>query len=278
VVVTDKAKSWPREHITWATLSAFGNSPIVKLVALAPLAAAVVRLDADFEFLEPYVAEAAWLYWSLMAVAMGQFLYALFCPREVKRHGSNREQYIIEALTSMPSIRMRELRGGYIKALYQEGGLKPLISLQEEAAQERLQQRLLLNLQVPHGTVPALVQTYNNHFHVLAGRKGASENVQPVDVIRLAQLDEELVFGPRPNKLAHATVSRVHEILSQATEITELGARDWKVNVLDWYFRAQNGRNSPLIALIGILYIVGSGYFAWRTLKTIAFMLGLPFP
>lgn len=81
----------------WSHLAVFGNTHIAKAVVLSPLIAQIVQRAEPLVFKYFGFTQIAWMYWSLMLLALGQLFYTLFCPREIKKYGSDIEKYVIES-------------------------------------------------------------------------------------------------------------------------------------------------------------------------------------
>jgi len=259
-----------RRRLTWANLSAFGNSPVVRLVAFAPIVATLLKLRQDFSVLDRYLAEAEWLYWSLMLIAGGQLLYFFLAPREIKKYGSDIERFTIENLSSLPDFRLQALRQDWIRSLYNRGSLKlerapdtpELLNLMRD----RLRDPMAMNEQV----LLEYLRAYRDYWEMVQ----AAGQLNPVD-FDAKRVWSLLLYWPALIHGEKSSDRRDRSTLMRIIGDHADGNADWRTNTLNWRYHYLNTSRRPLIAIIGLLYFAGSLYFLWRIADGLVFMAGL---
>lgn len=256
--------------MAWSSLSAFGNSPFVRLVAAAPLVATFVKFDAKWEWLAPYISEATWLYWSLMLIAAGQILYWLFCPRIIKKYGRDEERYTIDSLTSFPIRRLRLMRTELLRHLYDSKQLTMPITLDGRETPEPDFRKLVVGMRGP-GTanLAHYFVVYSAYQACLAGDDAEGQSVDWSGLRDMTRTHPELLIGFE-NRNDDAQLLMFNVIVGSIPNDS-----DWKVLTLNWKYQHENQRLRLVVLLIGALYAAGSIYFGWRTLTTLFFMAGV---
>jgi hypothetical protein len=257
-------------RITWSNLSGFGNSPIVRLVALAPIVAAVIKVQDVFFEETLYLKEAEWLYWSLIAIAVGQLLYFVFCPRVIKKYGADIERHTIEGLSSLPQQKIADLLAERLRQLYSRGGL--LLGADPQDPQIR-QQLVEAMRRRDVGLSPMVVDRYLEAFSSFY-RVVENAEFDAIGSINFKALDEMASVAPEFFAHEGAEGKAYVELRHVIGERAYSAEQDWKVGALDWRYNVANVDKGAMISVVAFCYAVGSVYFLYRTLDGLRFMLG----
>lgn len=265
-----KIQIWFAEWLTWSTLSVFGNSPIVRLVALAPIVAAAIKVQAAFFEETLYLKEAEWLYWSLISIALGQVLYFVFCPPIIKKYGTDIARHTIESLSSMPQLKIAELLANRLRSFYLSGQLELGADPQDPDIRKHLLDALeRRDVSLSGPAVDRLMEAFADYYTVVDGAEIHRIGGLRFDVLdELAQRAPEFLTGPSPDR---ATYLELRHVISERAHNPE---QDWKVGALHWRYTVANAQGRPLVLVIAALYALGSMYFLYRTLDGLRFMVG----
>jgi hypothetical protein len=234
-----------------------------------------VKVQEEFLKTHLFLKEATWLYWSLVAIAAGQVLYAVFCPRIVKKYGADQERYTIEALSSFPRDEFVTLRETWITQLYREGGLKFQFANTNEGRAALDQALLQKNMHTEHER-NRHVRAYVELVKLTAGTGDYAEFENRLEyLVPMVRNWPEFLTGTSdmsPGSPAERLKALI--IRSYNASRMEGGEHEWKVSLLSWWYKVQNHKWRPMILLIGALYASGSIYFLWRVFDGLVFMIG----
>ena len=263
------AQRWLRRYLTWSTLSTFGNSPVARVVAFAPIIAVYVKLQEEFLSLHFGLSQAQWLYWSLMLIAAGQVLYFFFCPRIIKKYGGDVERHAIETLESTPYQKMDLIREKRIRNLYQNHQLSLGIDPDDIAFPSHLE-KAMAGIAPTQEMLSRFAYAYRKLWEVAHTR--ATDVRVGLNLITLAQMfsaNSTFLMGAGQGSGAAKAQRVLRDLLVEG----ESGDADWQLNAAHWAYAHANERFRPIIMLVAALYVSGSVYFAWRVLDGLAFML-----
>ena len=83
-----------RKYLSWSQLSAIGRSPISRIIIFAPIVAQVLIHQPEIAFARSLdLRMLDWAYWSLISFSVGQIMYTVACPEDIKLY-PERHEYI----------------------------------------------------------------------------------------------------------------------------------------------------------------------------------------
>lgn len=248
-------------------MAAFGNTPLAKAVAFTPVVAGYIYysktyLEANWGF-----QNALWLYWSLIFLSIGQWIYIWRAPVEVKRFRDNEAQYIDQALTTWSEKRFDQEATAYLQKQ-----MKFTLHTIGSNDFPKFRQELRRVLPVPQrGHDPD--DTTRRLLSSLAKGDPIRPNVSSrrMHTDRINAAIEELQGQDLTDQQA-SSVEFIARFLNQPTD-----SQDWKKEILEDLFKtAQSARRNSMLSVCA-LYGFGSAYFIVNTTKTVWNIASLTF-
>lgn len=267
----------------WSLLSLFGNTAIARVVILAPVIAQAVHYSEPWIITHFGITNILWLYWSLISMGAGQIFYSIFCPREIKKYGGDRELHKIESLATVSNREFEILFNNYIFSHFaKENGLeKPsnlkycgpfkLLEITEEELVDRLQQArdgkdpqkfwtgIAKTLYCK--TNDQIVDNYNE-FKTCTTNGGYFDASSWPIIHALFELHPELC------SVEKETYRRL-PLLDICTAETD----SWKLSALDWAYYFHDVSHSKIRWATIFFYLTGSVYFLYTAFKNVYNMI-----
>lgn len=258
--------------VPWSLLSAFGNTPLAKAVVFSPIVAGYVYYSSEYLRSNWGFQDAIWLYWSLIFLSLGQALYLLFAPQEVRRHGDNFEDYASKALGTWSETIFEYHALSYVSSFFvphKNGTLK--LSECAEFNEQEFRQSLepfvpSSGSSDPHASLRWLVESIAYKRRLRPNLSARRINPDGLEMI-LSKLQKNELSEPqrRDVKLISNFMNRPHD------------SPEWKKDVLSYSFETAQRSKLTVRYSIFFLYLSGSAYFVYNTGRTIVQMAAVTF-
>ena len=246
-------------------LAVFGNSYLGKLVLLAPVVALYVRLQEDFLFDQFGLTHALWLYWSLIAISVGQLAFALFCPVLIKKYGNDIERFMVEDQSARTVQARRILKRDQIRSYFVAHGGK--LEPQDMGAHD-IRQRM------PNNEVHTAISQFLSAY-AANNPDSLSFSQRTLNLQASNRIDTIVANANSDDKGVKRQVEELRSAL-WAAERERQGddSRAWDIEALSWEHRTNDQKNSSVRALVSFLYGAGSLYFIYSGIRGVAIMFG----
>ena len=256
----DTLISW----LSWAKLSRFGNTPLAKSFLYAPIVAQVVRYSSDFIEEHVGLGNISTLYWSLIYLAVGQFIFAIFCPREIKKYQDDIEKYKVENVSTLTDMQLEAKFTSALRANFKSGGGKaeiPKFDREAFIADMRDAHDIIDNDIYPYQKA-YLGTTIDQHFVVYQGMAARVQGKTPVVTEMNWQLALVLnmmnPFGRHPDpEIAKEVQLGIHNLILE--RLDDL----WKFASLERSYSELNLSHPIARAYAALFYACGSIYFIY---------------
>lgn len=110
------------DRLKWSHLAIFGNTPLAKAVVFLPIVAQFVILSKTYHPESWGLYNTTWLYWSLMALALGQAIYFWKSPRSIRKYGDDFESFVEQALATWSNHDLYAVASAYTRSFFQHWG------------------------------------------------------------------------------------------------------------------------------------------------------------
>ncbi|MBY9065471.1 hypothetical protein K1X12_01085 [Hyphomonas sp. WL0036] len=256
--------------VPWSLLSAFGNTPLAKAVVFSPLVAGYVYYSSEYLQSRWGFENAIWLYWSLILLSLGQALYLIFAPQEVRRYGDNFEDYASKALGTWSEVIFEYHALRYVSSFFvphRNGTLK--LSEGAEFNEDEFRQSLEPFVPQsggadPHASLRWLVESIAYKRRLRPNLAARRINPDGLELILSKLQKKELSEAQRFD------VRRVTNFMNRQHDSPE-----WKKDILSYSFEAAQRSKLIVRYSIFLLYLLGSAYFVYNTSRTIAQMVAV---
>lgn len=257
------------------------------MTMLIPVVVAVVKLNESyFNLLTTNYIDLPnlnYLFWSLLAISTAQTLYAIFCPRIIKKYGSDQELYIIESLQSLPTSKLDKIKDACLLSFYKstpDGPMSFAISPDDKDFDQLFYRAIKTSDSNPSGPqIDKFKSIYSVFWYSV--RNGAfyydRQNVQS-ELYKLEKAAPGLItvretIPPFRENDFNALI----KMISNHPDQIDYHADDWKKTVLHWSFKKSKYSKPIIIGLVGCLYGVGFSYLGFKTIQNVIFMASLQF-
>ena len=245
-------------------MAAFGNTPLAKAVAFTPIVAGYIYYSREYFEQSWGFQNAIWLYWSLLVLAIGQWIYAWRAPTPIKRFRDNEGQFVEQSLKTWSELQFEQKAIEYLRSGIP---IHPNDNVKLVPENDRETELLLSKI---HEIIPAQQSGDRNNairwlFTSIAKGSPVRPNVRTrrINPEHFCSVVAEVQDSPLSEGLA-AQLRHIARFINQSED-----SDDWKKEVLVYEFTKAQSSNPFWITVVSVLYFVGSLYFIWNTSKTI---------
>lgn len=256
-----------RKYACWSALSYIGKNPISKLIIFAPIVAQVllhtpqpsVLNGFDFQWLH-------WAYWSVILFSMGQLIYTLKCPSNIKEF-PNRHNYILTLDKTETNENLRvdafeNIRGSFVgyggSLEISEGDIEKLkVSFSVPEVRPELE--------AIDEAEAAKIEIFDNYVLLYEGlrKSGRIRGIEWISIYNNLHILDKYITETQPEKSWFDLYNLRYKIEKYAI------SKSWRVNLLDLRYKNENISFTAWRAACIFLYAFGMIYFVYSGITNV---------
>lgn len=256
-----KATVFFRKYANWSALSYIGKNPISKLIIFAPIVAQVLVQTPQHPFLSSFDFQwLHWAYWSVIFFALGQLIYTLICPSNIKEF-PNEHNYIftLDKTETNESLRVdafENIRQSFVGY----GGSLDITDENIEKLRDRLSLTDIESQQNHNNGTEITEQSIFENFVLLHEGLKKSGRVKGIDWVQIynnLHILEKYMTETKPEISWADFYNLNYKIEKYAL------SKFWRVNLLNLRYKNENLSYPAWRAACIFLYMCGMTYFLY---------------